>query len=100
MGNEPQPKKKAKKRPGYDPQWAEAKKRCRLNLEDIRMAKELGLNPRKLMRNNPSPQEPWKAPVREWIRDLYRRRHPQAAKGRIRNSGDRSRNDGNAEALR
>ena len=51
--------------------WAEAKRRCRLNLEDIRMAKEVGLNPRSLIKNIPSPNQRWKLPVKQWIHKLY-----------------------------
>ena len=43
-----------------DRQWIEAKQRCRLNQEDIRMAKELGLKPRALIKNIPSPNQQWK----------------------------------------
>ena len=46
-----------------DPQWAKAKQVCRLNLEDIQMAKELGLSPKTLMKNQPSPSERWKLPA-------------------------------------
>ncbi|WP_084268629.1 hypothetical protein [Oceanobacillus damuensis] len=51
--------------------WAEAKKRCRLNQADIQMAKELGLKPKSLIKNIPAPNQQWKAPVKIWIRDLY-----------------------------
>lgn len=51
--------------------WAEAKKRCRLNQADIKMAKELGMSPKSLLKNIPAPNEMWKAPVKVWIRDLY-----------------------------
>ena len=44
-----------------DEMWAEAKKKCRLNQEDIALAKRLGLNPRSLIKNIPSKSEPWKA---------------------------------------
>ena len=54
--------------------WAEAKKRCRLNEEDIRMAKEMGLNPKSLIKNIPNKNEQWKAPVKDWIRDMYEKR--------------------------
>ncbi len=54
-----------------DSQWIEAKQRCRLNQEDIRMAKMLGLNPRKLIKNIPSKNELWKLSVKDWIRELY-----------------------------
>jgi hypothetical protein len=39
--------------------WAEAKRRCRLNAETLRMAKELGLNPRSLIKNIPNKSQPW-----------------------------------------
>jgi hypothetical protein len=51
--------------------WAEAKRRCRLNEEDVRMAKELGFQPKSLIKNIPSPSQRWKAPVKDWVRDLY-----------------------------
>ena len=59
-----------------DVEWANAKKRCRLSAEDLRMAKELGFNPRTLIRSIPSPSQQWKLPVRDWIRDLYEKKHP------------------------
>jgi hypothetical protein len=57
-----------------DRQWAEAKRCCRLNREDIRMARELGLNPRSLIKNIPSPQQQWKLPVKQWIHELYEKK--------------------------
>lgn len=51
--------------------WAEAKKRCRLNQADIKMAKELGMKPKSLLKNVPSPDQKWKAPVKVWVRNLY-----------------------------
>jgi hypothetical protein len=42
------------------------------------MARELGLNPRKLIKNIPSPSQRWKAPVAEWVRALYRKRQRNA----------------------
>ena len=61
-----------------DDDWAAAKRLCRLSAEDVRMAKALGLNPRKLMKNIPSSQERWKAPVRDWVCELYLKRHGTA----------------------
>ena len=63
------PSKAAKQR-----SWAEAQRRCRLSDETLRMAKELGLNPRSLIKNIPSPTQQWKAPVEEWVCILHRRR--------------------------
>ena len=54
--------------------WAEAKKKCRLNAEEVQMAKEMGLNPRSLIKNVPAKNEQWKAPVKIWIRDMYAER--------------------------
>ena len=61
-------------------EWAKAKRVCRLNVETVRMAKELGLNPRSLMKNIPSKSQPWKAPVHVWIRDMYEARQEKAGK--------------------
>lgn len=62
--------------------WAEVKRRCRLNAESLRMAKELGLAPRSLLKNIPSAAQPWKAPVQVWIRELYAKRSTKAGSGR------------------
>jgi len=67
-----------------DALWAEAKRKCRLNNEDIRMAKELGLNPRSLLKNIPSKTQQWKLPVKDWIREMYQKLQDKAAKRRRR----------------
>ena len=54
--------------------WEEARRRCRLSAEEIRMAKELGFQPKSLIKNIPSPSQLWKAPVSEWVRDLYQKK--------------------------
>ncbi|MDR1537463.1 MAG: hypothetical protein LBU32_05615 [Clostridiales bacterium] len=53
-----------------DELWAVAKKKCRLNMEDIALAKRLGLNPRSLIKNIPNKSEQWKAPVKDWLREI------------------------------
>ncbi len=35
------------------------------------MARELGLKPRSLIKNLPSPQQQWKLPVKQWIHELH-----------------------------
>jgi predicted nucleotidyltransferase len=60
-----------KKRAKGKSTWADAKRRCGLSVDDIRMAKELGFSPKSLIRNIPSPTQQWKASVKIWIRDLY-----------------------------
>jgi hypothetical protein len=65
-----------------DPQqlWVEAQRRCRLSDEAVRMARELGIGPRSLIKNIPAPTQPWKAPVEDWVRDLYERRQRTTAR--------------------
>jgi len=58
----------------HDPQWAKAKQVCRLNMEDIQMARELGLSPKTLMKSQPSSSQRWKLPVKLWIRELHAKR--------------------------
>lgn len=64
--------------------WIEAKKRCRLSDEDIQMAKEIGLNPKSLIKNIPNKSEQWKAPVKVWIRGMYEERKEKAERKKIR----------------
>ena len=71
-------KEKRKKEWGHE--WAEAKRKCRLNIETVRMAKELGLNPRSLIKNIPNRSQPWKAPVHVWIQEMYRKRREETTK--------------------
>jgi hypothetical protein len=52
-------------------QWEEAKRRCRLSDDDIRKAKELGMQPRSLIKNIPSPSQQWMASVRLWVHSLH-----------------------------
>jgi len=54
-----------------DNAWREAQRRCRLTDDDIRKAKELGFQPKSLIKNIPSPSQQWKAPVNLWLRELY-----------------------------
>ncbi|MEA3424576.1 MAG: hypothetical protein U9Q80_12370 [Bacillota bacterium] len=61
-----------------DSMWAEAKKRCRLNAATIQMAKEMGLNPKSLIKNIPNKNQQWKAPVHVWIQEMYEDRFGEA----------------------
>lgn len=72
-------KKKKQLKNKKDLLWVEAKHRCHLNAEDIKMAKEMGLNPRSLIKNIPSKSEQWKSPVKDWIHDMYQKRQKKAA---------------------
>ena len=74
--------------------WAECKKKCRLNMEDIELAKKLGLNPRSLIKNIPNKSQPWKAPVKEWLREIEAKRNKKSEqKARRKNKGQDEQED-------
>jgi len=78
--------------------WQEAKRKCRLNAEDIELAKKLGLNPKSLIKNIPNKSEPWKAPVKVWIREIDEDRKKKAeAKQRRREKAKGKENAGGQE---
>lgn len=54
--------------------WIEARKRFRLSHAHVQMARELGMNPRKLGKLDNHDQEPWKAPLPQFIEYLYLKR--------------------------
>lgn len=54
--------------------WTEARQRYHLSHAQVQMARELGLNPRKLGKIANHRQEPWKAPLPQFIEDLYLKR--------------------------
>ncbi len=51
--------------------WFDARKRFKLSHAHIQMARELGLNPKKIGSLANHDQEPWKAPLSEFIARLY-----------------------------
>ena len=54
--------------------WIEAKKKFRLSDTHIQMARELGMNPKKFGSLANHKQERWKAPLPDFIEDLYYKR--------------------------
>lgn len=51
--------------------WIVAQKKHHLSDKHVQMARELGLNPDKLGKIDNHKQEPWKAPLKEFIEDIY-----------------------------
>jgi hypothetical protein len=51
--------------------WIAARKRHKLSDKHVQMARELGLNPDKLGKIDNHKQEPWKAPLQEFIENIY-----------------------------
>ena len=54
--------------------WIIAQKKHRLSDKHVQMARELGINPDKLGKIDNHKQEPWKAPLPEFIEDIYFKR--------------------------
>ncbi len=54
----------------YQP-WVDARKRFHLSDIHIQMARELGMNPKKLGKLANHKQESWKAPLPEFIESIY-----------------------------
>ncbi|BBO71378.1 hypothetical protein DSCA_53080 [Desulfosarcina alkanivorans] len=59
--------------------WIEARGKFRLSHSQIQMARELGLNPKKLGGMANHKQEPWKMPLHEYIEHLYQKRFKKPA---------------------
>lgn len=51
--------------------WIEAKKKFHLSDKHIQMARELGMNPQKFGSLANHKQEKWKAPLPDFIEELY-----------------------------
>jgi hypothetical protein len=54
--------------------WKIAQKRYRLSDKHVQMARELGLNPDKLGKIDNNKQEKWKAPLSQFIEEIYYKR--------------------------
>lgn len=54
--------------------WIEARRRFRLSHAEVQMARELGMNPKKLGGLDNDHQERWKQPLPQFIATLYARR--------------------------
>ena len=76
-------KKSASIPPNQRP-WIEARKRFRLSHAQIQMARELGMNPKKLGGLANHRQEPWKTPLPEFIEALYFKRFKKPRPDHIR----------------
>jgi len=55
--------------------WQVAQKRHKLSDKHVQMARELGLNPDKLGKIDNHKQETWKAPLPQFIEDIYFKRY-------------------------
>ena len=70
--------------------WIEARKRFHLSHAQVQMARELGLNPRKLGSLANHKQEPWKTPLPIFIEQIYRKRFGKTEPDRVISIEDRA----------
>jgi hypothetical protein len=54
--------------------WVDTRKRFHLSHAQVQMARELGMNPKKLGKKANHDQEPWKLPLPQFIEHLYQKR--------------------------
>lgn len=69
--------------------WIDARNRFHLSHAQVQMARELGMNPRKLGKLVNHDQEPWKTPLPVFIEHVYRKRFGKAQPDRILSIEDR-----------
>ena len=67
-------KKTSRALPPKHQAWVEARRRHRLSHAHVQMARELGMNPKRMGSIDNHDQEPWKAPLPQFIEDLYLKR--------------------------
>lgn len=70
--------------------WIDARKRFHLSHAHVQMARELGMNPRKLVALANHDQEPWKAPLPIFIERLYQKRFRKARPDHVLSLEDRT----------
>jgi hypothetical protein len=64
--------------------WIVAQRKHHLSDKHVQMARELGLNPDKLGKMDNHKQEPWKAPLKEFIEDIYLKQFKKSEPDNIR----------------
>ena len=64
-----------KRAPDHLQVWVDARKKFHLSHAQIQMARELGINPKKLGKLANHKQEPWKMPLPQFIEYLYRKHY-------------------------
>ena len=73
--------------------WIEARQRYRLSHAQVQMARELGMNPKKLGKIANHRQEPWKLPIPQFIEQCYEKqfgvRRPKDARSIEEREADR-----------
>jgi len=89
---------------GFIPQkfkiWIEMRQKLRLSHKHIQMAKELGLNPKKLPRLANTQGSPWKAALPEFLEHLYTKRFNREEPEQILKIEEMAKREMEARAMR
>ena len=80
--------------------WIDARTRHHLSHAQVQMARELGMNPKKLGNLDNRRQEPWKVPLPQFIEHLYVKRFGRRRPDVVVSIEDRARADADKQALK
>jgi len=80
--------------------WIDARKLRRLSHAQVQMARELGMNPKKLGGIDNHKQEPWKIPLPQFIEHLYFKRFGKERPDLVLSLEEKSRLDNEKKAHR
>jgi hypothetical protein len=80
--------------------WIDARKRHRLSHAQVQMARELGMNPKRLGKIDNDDQEPWKLPLPRFIEALYEKRFGKTRPEVVLSVEDRARLEAQKKAAR
>lgn len=80
--------------------WIDARKRYGLSHAEVQMARELGMNPKKLGKLDNHDQEPWKMPLPQFIQHLYYKRFGKDRPDIIQTIEEKVRRDAEKKAIR
>lgn len=81
-------------------QWIDARKRHHLTHAQVQMARELGMNPKRLGKIDNHDQEPWKLPLHDFIEALYEKRFGKTRPDVVLSMEDRARLEAQKKAAR
>ena len=78
--------------------WIDARTRHHLSHAQVQMARELGMNPKKLGKLDNHRQEPWKVPLPQFIEHLYVKRFGKQRPDVVVSIEERARTDADKQA--
>lgn len=73
--------------------WIDARRRDRLSHAQVQMARELGMNPKRLGAKDNHRQEPWKVPLGQFIEERYFDRFGRERPDRVLSTEEKARLD-------